>query len=126
MSRFRVVVTLLALVSVSGSAHAGGLERHAGRLLNLSPAHGMLLIEESGVHGRTEFVEIDIRDAEVVRIWRNPVRPWEWRERPTTAHRWSVGTFVVVIGRLRPSGVVDADRIEFPDVDVQDAARYVK
>ena len=90
------------------------------------PAHGLLLIEESGVNGRTEFVQIEIRDAEVVHIWRDPVRPWEWRERQTKVHRWSAGTFVVVIGRPDASGVIDADRIEFPDVDTRDATPHVK
>lgn len=126
MPRLGIVVTLVMMVSVGGSVHAGGLERHAGRLHSLSPAHGLLLIEESGANGRTEFVEVEIRDAEIVHIWRDPVRPWEWRERPTKAHRWTAGTFVVVIGRLHPSGVVDADRVEFPDVSPRDAAPYVK
>ena len=126
MPRLGILVTLVMMVSVSGSAHARGLERHAGRLHSLSPAHGLLLIEESGVNGRTEFVQIEIRDAEVVHIWRDPVRPWEWRERRTKVYRWSAGTFVVVIGRPHPSGVIDADRIEFHDVNAQDAAPYVK
>ncbi len=126
MPRLGILLTLVMMVSVSGPAHAGRLERHAGRLHSLSPAHGLLLIEETGVNGRTEFVQIEIRDAEVVHIWRDPVRPWEWRERQTKVHRWPAGTFVVVIGRPHASGVIDADRIEFPDVDAHDATPYVK
>ena len=124
--RLGIVLALVVMVSVSGPVHAGGLERHAGRLHSLDPAHGLLLIEESGVNGRTEFVQIEIRDAEVVHIWRDPVRPWEWRERQTKVHRWSAGTFVVVIGRPDASGVIDADRIEFSDVDAHDATPHVK
>jgi len=77
------------------------------------PADQILVIEEFGAKGE-ELVEVDIQDAEVVRLWRDVTRPWEWCERPTGAQRLSVGTFVVVIGRTHPSGIIEADRIEIP------------
>jgi len=80
------------------------------------PAEEILVIKEFGARGE-ELVEVDIQDAEVVRLWRDPDRPWRWRERPIRAQRLSVGTFVVVIGRAHASGIIDADRIEVPKAE---------
>ena len=74
---------LVLVTLVAAGVDAGGPKRYAGRLHSLSPAQGVLVIEESGKNGRTELVEIQIRRAKVVRIRREPTRPWEWRERPT-------------------------------------------
>jgi hypothetical protein len=105
------------VLSVATGVDAGGPKRYSGRLHSLSPAKGLLVIEESAKDGRTEVVEIQIRRANVVRIQRDPTRPWEWRERPTALHRWAAGTFIVVIGRPDNMGVVDAERIEIPAVE---------
>jgi hypothetical protein len=108
---------LVLLTLVAAGVDAGGPARHAGTLHSLSPAQGVLVIEERGEHGRTELVEIQIRRAKVVRIWRDPTRPWEWRERPTLLHRWAAGTFIVVIGQADNAGVVDAERVEIPAIE---------
>lgn len=105
---------LVMVTSIAAGVDASGPERHAGKLHSLSPADGVLVIEECGAKGQTELVEIQIRGATVVRIWRDPSRPWEWLERPTTLPHWAAGTFVVVIGRPDPLGVVHAHRIEIP------------
>lgn len=93
---------------------AGDALRHTGRLVSLSPAEGVVFIEEVRPGGDSALIEIEVREAKVVRLWRDPAKPWRWRERPTRVHRWPVGTFVVVIGRAGPDGVVDARRIEIP------------
>lgn len=50
-------------------------------------------------------------DADVVRLARDPDRPWEWRKTPTRLRRLPVGTFVVIIGRKRAPRVLEAERI---------------
>ena len=75
-----------------------------------------LTIEEVGVNGTTDLLQVRIRRADVVRVWRDPAEPWQWRERPTRIHRWPAGTFVVVIGTAAPSGVIDGTRVELPKV----------
>ena len=82
---------LILVTLVAAGVDAGGPKRYAGRLHSMSPAQGVLVIEESGKNGRTEVVEIQIRRAKVVRIRRAPTRPWEWRERPTLLHHWAAG-----------------------------------
>ena len=57
-----------------------------------------------------------MRRAKVVRIWRDPVDPWTWRERVTSVYRWPVGTFIVVIGCTIHAGSVEASRIEIPKI----------
>ena len=90
--------------------------RHAGRLQSLRPSDGVLVIEEIGPSGRGELVEVRIQNASVVRVSRDPADPWRWREQSTNIYRWPIGTFVVVIARARPSGAIDAARVEIPDV----------
>jgi len=76
----------------------------------------MLIIEELGRDGVSEVLEVRIQSAKVVRVWRDPVDPWTWRERATSIYRWPVGTFVVVIGRTIHEGSVEASRIEIPKI----------
>jgi hypothetical protein len=80
------------------------------------PHQGVLLIEEHGAGGVVRVVRVGIRNAEVVRVSRDPTRPWEWRERPERVAGLPVGTFVVVIGTHAAPNAVDvaADRIEVP------------
>ena len=72
--------------------------------------------EEFGTGGVSEVLDVGIRTATVVRIWRDPAEPWTWREHLTSIYRWPVGTYVVVIGRRIDNGSVDASRIEIPKV----------
>jgi hypothetical protein len=70
-----------------------------------------------GPDGVEETVWADVRDAAIVRLSRDPRRPWEWRERSTRAHRLPSGTYVTVIGREGTSGIVRASRVEVPQPD---------
>jgi hypothetical protein len=104
-----------AIVAVSaGLAGADRLAWHSGRVVSLAPVDHILVIEEIGSNGTTRLVEVQIREAKIVRVSRDPEDPWAWRERPTRVFRWPAGTFVVVIGREHPLGVIDATRVEFP------------
>ena len=114
MGRLAIAGTLLMVVTATSGTEAGGLVRHAGLLQSLDPAEGVLTIEEVGVNGTTDLLQVRIRGADVVRVWRDPAEPWQWRERPTRIHRWPAGTFVVVVGTTAPSGVIDATRVELP------------
>jgi hypothetical protein len=107
---------LLGLLLLADPASGGGEARHAGRIHSLAPAEGVLVIEEVVSDGATEFVHVRVRDAEVVRVWRDRADPWQWRERPTWLYRLPAGTFVVIIGRQEASGAITARRIEVPEV----------
>lgn len=119
MGRLAIAGTLFMVAAATSGAEAGGLVRHAGLLQSIDPAEGVLVIEEVGVNGTTDLLQVRMRSADVVRVWRDPAEPWQWRERPTEIHRWPAGTFVVVIGTTAPSGVIDAARVELPRVAPQ-------
>lgn len=108
---------LVLTMAIAAGVEADDPERHSGILHSLSPAHGLLVIEETGANGQTQLVETQIRGAAVVRISRDPAHPWEGREQPTQLHRWAAGTFVVVIGRSDRSGLVNAQRVEIPAIE---------
>lgn len=107
-------VLVLLLATIDASAAGDRVARHAGHIQSVRPSDGTLVIEELGANGVAELLEVGMHGAEVVRVWRDPTKPWEWRERPTSIYRWPVGTFVVVIGSTTGSGAVEARRIEIP------------
>jgi hypothetical protein len=109
-------VLFLPVTSLDVFAGDGGVARHTGSIQSVRPSDGILIIEELGTGGVSEVLEVGIREAKVVRIWRDPADPWTWRERLTSIYRWPVGTFVVVIGRRIDDGSVQASRIEIPKV----------
>ncbi|HEV8642310.1 MAG TPA: hypothetical protein VGV13_14525 [Methylomirabilota bacterium] len=120
----RCLLTLALLLSISASllsisviayAEQNPTARHAGRLHSLTPAQGLLVIEEVGANGSIELPTIRIRNADVVLVWRDSATPRKWRERPTTVYRWPSGTFLVVVGQADPSGVIHANRVEISD-----------
>ena len=104
------------VVAATRGTEAGGLVRHAGRLQSMDPAEGVLMIEEVGVIGTTDLLQVRIRRADVVRVWRDPAEPWQWRGRPTRIHPRPARPLVGVIGATAPSGVIDATRVELPKV----------
>ena len=112
-----LVVTLVVWLSISGLGPLVHGTRHAGHIHSLKPVDGVLVIEEIGSNGRIEMVSVQISDAEVVRVWRDPHRPWTWRERRVRLHEFPAGTFVVVIGREDPWGRLHADRVEIPEIE---------
>lgn len=107
---------LFVLTVVTVFTAAAGTVRHAGLLQSINPWTTTLVIEEMGRHGRIDLVEISFQNAEVVRVSRNPVDPWHWRERHTDIYRWPIGTFVVITGKRNSSGAIEACRVEIPKV----------
>lgn len=91
--------------------------RHSGNVHSFAPAEGVLVIEALGVDGAEETMWVDVRGAQVVRLSRDPRRPWRWRERPISVHQLPSGTYVTVIGREGRSGIVRASRVEVPEPD---------
>jgi len=61
-----------------------------------------------------QLVEAQIGDAKLVRVWRDPARPWRWRERPIGLYELLSAPFVVVIGRQDRYGRIIATRVEVP------------
>lgn len=112
-----LVVALAVWLSISALGPQVRLTRHAGYIHSLKPVDGVLMIEEVGSNGRIEMVSVQISDAEVVRVWRDPNRPWTWRERRVRLHEFPAGTFVVVIGQKDLWGRLEADRVEIPDIE---------
>jgi len=113
-----VLGPLVLTLSLSGGGAAWGDEvRHSGNVQSFTPAEGVLVLEARGVDGAEETVWADVRHAEIVRLSRDPRRPWEWRERRTGAHWLPVGTYVTVIGLEGRSGIVRASRVEVPEPD---------
>jgi hypothetical protein len=106
------------VLALSGGVACADEVRHSGTVHSFTPADGVLVIEAVGVDGEEETVWADIRNADIVRLSRDPRRPWQWRERPTRAHWLSIGTYVTVIGREGRSGIVRASRVEVPQPDV--------
>ncbi|HEY7436992.1 MAG TPA: hypothetical protein VIE41_17760 [Methylomirabilota bacterium] len=111
-----IVLGSLGLVLAGGGAWADEVRR-SGTVHSFTPADGVLVIEAMGPDGVEETVWADVRDAAIVRLSRDPRRPWEWRERSTRAHRLPSGTYVTVIGREGTSGIVRASRVEVPQPD---------
>ena len=109
-------ILFLALTSVDVVAGDGRIARHAGGIQSIRPSDGTLIIEELGQDGASKMLEVSIRSASVVHVWRDPVDPWKWRERVTSIYRWPAGTFVVVFGRTIHEGSVEASRIEIPKI----------
>lgn len=115
----RIVAWGLGLISVVGGL-VGGVtaeQRHAGRIQEIDPAGRRMVLEEIGLAGRVEQVEIDLSGARVLRVFRDPQDPWRWREEPTRLERFPTGTYVVVIGST-VDGRLAATRVEVPRVDV--------
>ena len=115
------VLTLLAL----GAAPvlAGNSVRVSGQTHSLAPSEDVLVLSVLGANGLEEMVWVHVRNAKVVRLWRDQDRHWKWRERPTNLYWLPINTFVTVIGRAGPSGIIRASRIEVPDMD-SDSIRY--
>lgn len=80
------------------------------------PADGKLVTEDVGANGMTALVEVQIRDAMAVRVARDPDHSWLWRERPLRLYRLPAGTLVVIIGQEDASGVINASRVEVPEI----------
>lgn len=87
---------------------------HSGRVHSMIPYQRLLVVEELGARGTARLLLVHVGDADVVRLARDPDRPWEWRKTPTRLRRLPVGTFVVIIGRKRAPRVLEAERIEVP------------
>jgi hypothetical protein len=104
------IVATLATFAIADA----GPERHAGSVQSFVPSTGFMLVDEIGRSGAHTLITVEIRGAEVVRVWRDPDDPSRWKERPVRIHRLPVGTFVVVIGHRGPDDVVTAVRIEVP------------
>jgi len=68
MGRLAIAGTLLMVVTATSGTEAGGLVRHAGLLQFIDPAEGVLTIEEVGVNGTTDLLQVRIRGADVVRV----------------------------------------------------------
>lgn len=117
MNRLAGVGIVLVMMSIGAPVEAGDLGRYTGRLQSFRPADGVLVVEKVGASGESDLIEVQTRGAEVARVWRDPAKPWQWRERPTRVYRWPAGTFVVVIGRADRHGVIQASRIEIPKPD---------
>jgi hypothetical protein len=111
-----VLGSLLLGFSGGGVAWADDV-RHSGNVHSFTPAEGVLVLETMGADGAEETVWADVRHAKIVRLSRDPRRPWEWRERRTSAYWLSSGTYVTVIGREGRSGIVRASRVEVPEPD---------
>jgi hypothetical protein len=115
-----VGASVFLLVGSIPTSHGGEKRaKHAGYIQSVRPSDGTLLIEEVGRDGAASTLHVRMRNAAVVRLWRDPADPWVWRERATSIYRWPVGTFVVVIGRATPSGSIDANRIEIPKITAE-------
>lgn len=106
------------VLALSGGVAAWADEvRHSGHVHSFTPREGVLVIEALGVGGAEETVWADVRAAEVVRLSRDPGRPWEWWERRTSVYRLPAGTYVTVIGREGRWGILRASRVEVPEPD---------
>jgi len=111
-----MLAPLAASLAGADRSEADERQRYAGRVLSVDPARGLMLIEESGPAGRWQQIQVRVRNARVVRLSREAARPAEWREEPARLDGVTTGTFVVVIGSPEASGMVEASRVEFPDL----------
>lgn len=117
MLAWLVFGSLIAALSGSVPAWAADEVRHSGSVHSFAPAEGVLVIDVMGVDGAEETVWVDVRGADVVRLFRHPRRPWEWRERRTSVYRLPAGTHVTVIGLEGRWGILRASRVEVPELD---------
>ncbi|MEX2223152.1 MAG: hypothetical protein WEG40_15275 [Candidatus Rokuibacteriota bacterium] len=117
MASWLVLGSVVLALSGAGAAWSDDEVRHSGNVHSFTPREGVLVIEARGVDGAEETVWVDVRYAEVVRLSRDPGRPWEWRERRTRVHRLPAGTYVTVIGLEGRWGVLRASRVEVPEPD---------
>lgn len=107
---------LFVLTVIAVFTAAAGTVRHAGLLQSVNPRDTTLVIEEMGPHGSINLVEISFRNADIVRVSRDPLDARHWHERRTSIYRWPIGTFVVITGKRDSSGAIDARRVEVPKV----------
>jgi len=114
--RTSAIGALVVLLLGSVATGQGRRARHAGYIQSVRPADRTLVIEEVGRDGMAATLHVQMRNAEVIRLWRDQAHPWVWRERPTSIYRWPVGTFVVVIGRATDADTIEASRIEIPKI----------
>lgn len=117
MAPWLVLGSVVLALSGGGAAWADDEVRHSGNVHSFTPREGVLVIDAMGVDGAEETVWADVRYAEVVRLSRDPGRPWEWRERRTSVYRLPAGTYVTVIGLEGRWGVLRASRVEVPEPD---------
>ena len=96
---------------------AGNSVRVSGQTHSIAPSNDVLVLSVLGANGLEEMVSVHPRNTTVVRLWRDKERHWEWRERPTNLYWLPIKTFVTVVGREDPSGIIRASRIEVPDLD---------
>ena len=124
VARLWLVLGALTLLALGAApVLAGNSVRVSGQTHSLAPSDDVLVLTVLGANGLEEMVWVQVRNATVVRLWRDQDRQWEWRERPTSLHWLPINTFVTVIGREEPSGTIRASRIEVPDLD-SDSIRY--
>ncbi|MBI1736425.1 MAG: hypothetical protein HYR51_14740 [Candidatus Rokubacteria bacterium] len=114
LRRFLLVVAVAGLAAGHASIAEAGPVYRAGRVHDLIPQRGMLVISELGAGNQERLVEVDIARADIVRVARDPRAPWRWLDRPISVARLAVGTFVVVIGRQVTSARLVASRVEVP------------
>lgn len=112
----RTFLTATVVATVFTSSVDAETRRHAGSMQGFEPSAGLIFVREIAGGGTQTLVEVDIRNAHVVRVWRDPSDPERWKERPVRIHRLVIGTFVVVVGDRGPKGVVKATRVEVPEV----------
>lgn len=116
----RSLATATVVVTVFTPIVAGET-RHAGSMQGFEPSAGLIFVREIAGGGTPTVVAVDIRDARIVRVWREPADPERWHERRVRIHRLPIGTFVVVVGNRGLEGVIKATRVEVPEVP--DSAR---
>ena len=117
MKHWLALGILAVVVSAAAPAWAGDLVRISGHMHSITPSDGVLVIACFGADGVEEMVWVHVRDAKVVRLWRDKERPWEWRERSTSIYRLPTNTYVTVIGREGLWGIIRANRIDVPEID---------
>jgi hypothetical protein len=117
----RLKIACVTVLGLALASSAFGLEsrldRHAGRVHSFVPDQSVLFLEEAGAGGTVETITIDLRNAQIVRVRRDPADPWTWIEEPVHPGRLSVGTWVIVIGKTTESGVIQAARVEVPKIE---------
>lgn len=111
-------MTLLLALALSLPTHtlasASEHHRYTGRVQSIIPDKRVLVVEVLGENEAVKTVEIDARNAKIVRMSRDPAQPWKWLEQPIQIFQLPAGTFVVVIGGALERGVIQASRIEVP------------
>jgi hypothetical protein len=109
------LVLMLALAALGPTlAFTSEHRRYTGRVQSIIPGKSVLVVEVLSENQTVKTVEVDAKNAKIVRLLRDPAQPWKWVEQPIQVFRLSAGTFVVVIGGPLESGVIGASRIEVP------------